>query len=131
MNNFFMSALRNAALVAGKPSRLLVILSKLASKVKNTNWRNVNAAAGKEKLYVLGRFVRAYAMGEYREVPWRTILWIVAAILYFINPLDLIPDLIPVTGLTDDFAVLLWVYNSVSNEIEKFLIWEQSRLGQS
>jgi uncharacterized membrane protein YkvA (DUF1232 family) len=131
MNKFFQSALRTAVGIAARPSRLLSLLPRLAQKLKETNWRNVNANAAKEKFFVLGRLIKAYALGQYREVPWKTILLIVAAIIYFVNPLDLVPDIIPLTGLTDDFAVLLWVYNSVSNEIEKFLAWEKSRLKQS
>lgn len=79
---------------------------------------------------MLGRLIKAYALGQYREIPWKTILLIVAAVIYFVNPLDLVPDLIPLTGLTDDFAVLLWVYNAVSNEIDKFLRWEKNRVTQ-
>jgi len=130
MNKFFTSALRHATAIAGKPARLLSLLPQLALKLKATNWRNVNAASVKEKFFVLGRLVKAYALGHYRDVPWKTILLIVAAILYFVNPLDFIPDIIPLTGLTDDFAVLVWVYNSVSNEIEKFLLWEKTRINQ-
>lgn len=126
MNKFFNSALRNAA-AARNPSRLLGLLSGLTSKLRDTNWRNVNAASAKEKFFVLGRLIKAYALGQYKEVPWKTILLIVAAIIYFLNPLDLVPDLIPLTGLTDDFAVLVWVYNSVSNEVEKFIAWEKSQ----
>ena len=54
-----------------------------------------------------------------------------AVIIYFVNPLDLVPDIIPLSGLTDDFAVLVWVYNTVSNEIEKFLVWEKSQVKPS
>jgi uncharacterized membrane protein YkvA (DUF1232 family) len=52
----------------------------------------------------------------------------VASIIYFVNPFDLLPDLIPLAGLTDDFAVLVWVYNTLNVEIDKFLAWEQSRI---
>jgi len=131
MNNFFNAALRHAATALGRPSRLLALLPKLAMKLKGANWKNVNATAAKEKFFVLGRLIKAYALGEYREVPWKTILLIVAAVIYFVNPLDLVPDIIPLTGLTDDFAVLIWVYNSVSNEIEKFLEWEKNKVRQS
>jgi uncharacterized membrane protein YkvA (DUF1232 family) len=131
MNKFFNSALRFASGVAGSPSRLLSLLPKLALKLKDANWKNVNAATARDKFFVLGRLIKAYATGQYREVPWKTILLIVSAVLYFINPLDLVPDIIPLTGLTDDFAVLLWVYNSVSNEVEKFLIWEKSQVKSS
>jgi uncharacterized membrane protein YkvA (DUF1232 family) len=131
MNRFFSAALRNAAAAMGNRSRLLMLLTKMTSKLRNTNWKNVNAVSAKEKLFVLGRLIKAYALGQYREVPWKTILLMVAAIIYFLNPLDLVPDLIPLTGLTDDFAVLLWVYNSVSNEVDKFLLWEKSQVKES
>lgn len=131
MNKFFNSALRHAASTIGRPSRLLALLPKLAMKLKDTNWRNVNAATARERFFVLGRLIKAYALGQYREVPWKTILLIVAAVIYFVNPLDLVPDIIPLTGLTDDFAVLLWVYNSVSNEVEKFIEWEKTHINPS
>lgn len=130
MNKFFNAALRQAASAIGNRSRLLSLLSRLTLKVRNTNWKNVNAGAARDKLFVLGRLIKAYALGEYRQVPWKTILLIVAAVVYFVNPLDLVPDIIPLTGLTDDFAVLLWVYNSVSNEIERFIEWEKTRINQ-
>ena len=131
MNRFFQSALNSAAGIAGRRSRLLSLLPRLAMKLKEANWSNVNAASARDRFFVLGRLIKAYALGQYREVPWKTILLIVAAIIYFVNPLDLVPDIIPLSGLTDDFAVLVWVYNTVSNEIEKFLVWEKSQVKPS
>jgi uncharacterized membrane protein YkvA (DUF1232 family) len=128
MNSFFASALRRASGTAGRPSRLLSLLSQFSMKLKGVNWKEVRIASVKGKFYVLGRLIKAYALGHYRQVPWKTILLIVAAIIYFVNPLDLIPDLVPLTGLTDDFAVLVWVYNSVSGEIDKFVAWEEDQL---
>jgi uncharacterized membrane protein YkvA (DUF1232 family) len=128
INKFFTAALKRAAQVAGKPSRLILLLSKLAMKLREVNWKSVNAETTKEKLFVFGRLTRAYALGHYRQIPWKTILLIVAAIIYFINPIDLLPDFIPIAGLTDDFGVLLWVYNAVNTEIDKFLDWEKSRI---
>lgn len=127
-NNFFLVALRKAASMAGKPGRLMLLLSRLSLKLKEVNWKNVNAATAKEKFYVLGRLIKAYALGQYREIPWKTILIIIAAVIYFVNPIDLVPDLIPIAGLTDDFGILLYVYNAVSKEVNKFLEWEQSQV---
>lgn len=131
MNRFFNTALGQAASIVGRRSRLLGLLPQLAMKLREVNWRDVNAASAKDKFFVLGRLIRAYAVGSYREIPWKTILLIVAAILYFLNPLDIVPDILPFTGLTDDFAILLWVYNSVSHEIQKFLNWEKNNLEHS
>ena len=128
MNRFFTSSLGHAASVLGRRGRLLALLPQLAMKLRETNWRSVNVSSAKEKFFVLGRLLKAYALGHYREIPWKTLLLIVAAIIYFVNPLDLVPDLIPLTGLTDDFAVLLWVYNSASDEINKFLAWEKNKV---
>src|SRR5688572_17567215 len=105
MNKFFSAALRKAALVAGKPGRLTLLLAQLAHKLKEVNWKEVKVSAAKEQFYILGRLVKAYALGQYREVPWKTMLIIIGALIYFVNPIDLLPDLIPITGLTDDFAV--------------------------
>jgi uncharacterized membrane protein YkvA (DUF1232 family) len=126
-NRFFDLALRRAAMLAGKRARILLLLTQLANKLKTVNWKEVRLQTAKEQFMILGRLVRAYALGQYRAVPWKTVLKITAALVYFISPIDLLPDLLPITGLTDDFGVLLWVYNSVSGEIEKFLTWEKSR----
>ena len=127
-NRFFELAMRKAAMIAGRKSRLMLLLVQLGSKLKDVNWKAVKVSSAKEKFSVLGRLVKAYATGHYRDIPWKTILLIVAALIYFISPIDLVPDLIPITGLTDDFGILLWVYNSVSTEIDKFLTWEKSQL---
>ena len=126
-NRFFDLALSKASGILGTRGRLVLLLTKLGMKLKSVSWKDVNAAAAKEKLLVLGRISRAYASGQYREVPWKTMLMIVAALAYFVMPIDLLPDLMPITGLTDDVAVLVGVYNAAAVEVDKFLLWEKNR----
>jgi len=126
-NQFFQAALQKASRILGKPGRLVLLLVTLVRKLNHTDFTKGDAAIVKEKFFTMGRLLRAYAQGEYREIPWKSLLMIVAAILYFINPIDLIPDLMPLVGLTDDFAVLFMVYKSVGADIEKFLSWEKSK----
>ncbi len=38
------------------------------------------------------------------------IVMIILGILYFISPIDLIPDVIPILGKVDDLLVILWIY---------------------
>lgn len=127
MNRFFNLALGKATAAVARRSRLLALLPRLAMKLKDTNFSNLSATATRDRFFVFGRLIKAYALGQYRELPWKSLLLIVAAVIYFINPLDLVPDIVPLTGLTDDFAILVWVYGTVSNEIDKFLQWEKNQ----
>ena len=126
-NRFFQVALQKASRILGKPGRLFLLLVTFGRKLNQTDFTKGDTAVVKEKFFTLRRLLRAYALGEYREIPWKSLLLIVAAILYFINPIDIIPDLLPIVGLTDDFAVLFMVYKSIGADIDKFLLWEKSK----
>ena len=127
-NTFFAAALRKASLMSGKPGRLIMLAARLTSRLRKVDWTQVSATDVKSKFSILGRMIKAYGTGEYRQVPWKTLLLIVAAVIYFINPVDLLPDLIPILGFTDDFGILLWVYQSVSGDVDKFLAWERTHI---
>ena len=47
---------------------------------------------------------------------------IIGALGYMISPLDVIPDAIPIAGLTDDLAVLLYVLKKVWTGIDPEII---------
>lgn len=79
-----------------------------------------------DRLKVMIRMIKAYVRGHYRQVKTTNILLIIAAILYFVMPLDMIPDFIPVSGYVDDFSIVLWVYNQLQQEIDQYLVWEQN-----
>lgn len=70
------------------------------------------------------RMVRAWAMREYRTVPWKTLVYIVAAIIYFVNPIDLIPDVLAGIGFIDDAAVAAAVVRAVHEQLHAFRDWE-------
>jgi len=80
-----------------------------------------------EDLNSLVRIVRNWRSGDYREVPWRTLVFSTAAILYFLDPMDLVPDFIPVVGFIDDAAVIAWVMRAIRSDVSKFRDWEQSQ----
>ncbi len=127
-NQFFNKSFNKASGIASKRERMLRLTAQLFEKLRHLNWRDVKVASfANEKFSIFGRFCKAYALGHYRNVPIKTVVIVVAAILYLINPIDLIPDFIPL-GLTDDFAVLAWVYSTISEEIDKFLEWERNTI---
>jgi uncharacterized membrane protein YkvA (DUF1232 family) len=76
-----------------------------------------------ESLQIFFRMIRAWVFGKYCA-PADTILVIVAAIIYFLNPFDLIPDSVPVFGLVDDAAVIGYVARANLTAISNFRKWE-------
>ena len=77
-------------------------------------------------LHLLIRLIKAWQSGSYSEAPWKTILYAGAAIIYFVNPFDLIPDFIPLKGLIDDVTIITFVIQSIQQDIRKFEDWEKS-----
>ncbi len=76
-------------------------------------------------LQLLVRLLKASVSGAYTGFSVHKLVTIVAAILYLISPLDVIPDFIPVVGYADDAAVIAWVLNSIAEELKDFKSWEQ------
>ncbi len=83
-----------------------------------------------QSLLSLLRLLRAYASGQYRNVPAKSLVLIVAGILYFVMPIDVIPDFVIGLGFLDDAAVLAWVVSSVRTVVTDFEKWEASRAPQ-
>ena len=77
-------------------------------------------------LELLG-MIRAWASGKYSVVPWKSLVLGIAAVLYFVNPFDLVPDFLPVTGLVDDVAVLALVLKSLQKDLARFRDWQQAQ----
>lgn len=75
-----------------------------------------------EDLQLLFGIVRDWISGKYREVPIGSIIAILIGLLYFVSPIDLIPDFLP-GGFIDDAAVLGLVIKQVKGDLEKYKDW--------
>ncbi|MDI9865695.1 YkvA family protein [Flectobacillus longus] len=129
---FFKSATKKAGKYAMGGLALLELLREVLSKAKDIADKE-NKGVGQvltDKLTTLSRMVKAYVSGQYRIVPWPTILKIVAVLIYFVSPIDVIPDILPIIGLTDDLAIVLWLFRALHEDIENFEAWERNQLYQ-
>ncbi len=80
-----------------------------------------------EKVRLLLMLVRDYWNGEYRDIDWFNVAVAVAALIYVLTPIDLIPDFIPVAGQVDDVAVLLVAWELISKEVCRYAEWKAER----
>jgi len=63
--------------------------------------------------------------GNYKLHP-ATVAMIGGGLLYFIVPMDLIPDYIPFVGFLDDMAILTTIINSLQGELKKYREWKET-----
>jgi uncharacterized membrane protein YkvA (DUF1232 family) len=70
------------------------------------------------------RLLRSWATGKYQAAPWKSVALIIGAILYFVSPLDAIPDFIPFLGFADDAFIIAFVMRHVRKDIAAFRQWE-------
>jgi uncharacterized membrane protein YkvA (DUF1232 family) len=82
------------------------------------------ATEAKGQLSVFIALLKAWLAGDYRQVSNRTIVIVAAAVLYFVVPLDAIPDFLFGLGLLDDIAVVGYVFAQITEEIEAFRAWQ-------
>ena len=61
--------------------------------------------------------------GRYR-IPVRTLGAVVFTLLYFVNPLDLLPDFIPVVGYIDDALILKICFDFIAKDLEEYKRWK-------
>ena len=106
---------------AKDPARLKGLLRQAVQKASDNMARLQNIY---EDLQALIRMVQAYLKQQYKEVPWKSIIYAIAAIIYFVNPFDLIPDAILFAGFIDDAAIITHVAGVIGEDIAKFKQWE-------
>jgi curved DNA-binding protein CbpA len=63
--------------------------------------------------------------GNYKLHP-ANVAMIGGGLLYFLLPVDLIPDFIPIVGYLDDLAVLTTIMNSLKGEINAYRSWKET-----
>ena len=72
---------------------------------------------------LLVSLVKSYINGEYKEIPYNTIVAVVATLLYVISPIDIIPDVIPVVGFADDAMAVAFCIKMIHDDLEKYKSW--------
>ena len=66
------------------------------------------------------QLIKDWLQGNYKMIPYKTIGFLIAAIIYFVNPFDVVFDFFPGVGYLDDAAVLGFVLRACWEDIEHF-----------
>lgn len=80
-----------------------------------------------KNLQLLLQLFNDWRTGNYREIPKSTLIAVVAGLLYFVSPVDIIIDIIPFGGFIDDAAIIAFVLKQSEKDIKKYLSWRNNQ----
>ena len=124
----FKNAKARAERILSNPEKLKNLIAMALDKL-NTMDKNKSAVGDFfRRIKVFTRMIKAYVKGEYRAIPWKMVVMLVAGLVYFVMPLDILPDFIPVTGFLDDITLIVWIFNNFKSEIDAFETWERNAI---
>jgi len=122
----FATAVASAKTYVGNPSRLTALFEEAVKEAASMPREPFGETW--PYLQAMLRLIRAYADGQYRNISESTLVVIVAAIVYIVNPLDVIPDALPALGYLDDATVLALAVKRSRDSLDAFMSWETRAL---
>ncbi|MXW01829.1 MAG: DUF1232 domain-containing protein [Holophagales bacterium] len=112
-------ARNRAAEIVRSPDKLREMVAEAREKADSAGGATSPLSGVIEDLKTMFDLLRAVARGNYR-LRKETLILIAGAVLYFVIPIDVIPDFVPVAGFIDDAAVIAWVVKTCKTEIDLF-----------
>lgn len=93
---------KKAEILLHDENKLEIFLQKIENKL------TIVPIVGNALSYipVMISMIRSYVRKEYTEIPIGSIISMISALIYFVSPVDIIPDFLPVVGYLDDAAVV-------------------------
>lgn len=74
----------------------------------------------KKKISFIEDIIALYNYLKDDSVKWYRKLIVVSALIYFISPIDTIPDLAPLVGYLDDLGVIMAAIKYIESEIKPY-----------
>jgi len=100
-------------------------LNKGTVLLNQLNGKNEKISNIATDIFLMFELVGSWVKGNYREIPYTSLVAIFGAIVYLVSPIDAIPDFIPIAGFTDDASVLAVALKAVGTDLDKFKRWKQ------
>jgi uncharacterized membrane protein YkvA (DUF1232 family) len=104
-------------------------LKKLLAKADQVKDKTTKLPEGFwSDITLMWSLISDYYNRVYREIPWTSIAMIIVAIIYLINPIDLIPDFIPIIGYIDDATVIALTLKAIKSDLNAYRKWKEAQV---
>ncbi len=124
-SSFFSNTLLKSSKLLGKKGRLLQVVVLVLKQVATKGSIPLLGTVVISKFKLLAQLVYHYAKGNYRDIQKKSMIIVVATLVYFVSPFDLIPDFLPAVGYLDDITLLTYSIGQLMSELEKFEVWKE------
>lgn len=112
---------KKAEILLHDENKLEIFLQKIENKL------TIVPIVGNALSYipVMISMIRSYVRKEYTEIPIGSIISMISALIYFVSPVDIIPDFLPVVGYLDDAVVVDACIKLVKSDIDDYKQWRK------
>ena len=112
---------KKAEILLHDENKLEIFLQKIENKL------TIVPIVGNALSYipVMISMIRSYVRKEYTEIPIGPIISMISALIYFVSPVDIISDFLPVVGYLDDAAVVAACIKLVKSDIDDYKQWRK------
>lgn len=97
------------------PEKIQKLIPEIKDYVAKNGLKDI-----KDKVYLIIDYLRDVSSGKYQDYSAKSLLMLVAGMIYLLTPLDVIPDILPIMGFADDAAVIAWLFKEMNNELDKY-----------
>ena len=106
--------MEKAKLFALNPKKMKDLLLQLGKYISKNGF-----SSAKETLVLMKDYLYDVTTGRYKDYDGKKLLIIVAAVIYVVTPIDMLPDFIP-PGFIDDLSIVAWAMKEAAEELEKY-----------
>lgn len=75
-------------------------------------------------LRLLASYIADVMHGRYKDYDRVSLTLALAAIIYVVSPLDVVPDVLPL-GFVDDISIVTWAISRLTSELDKYASWRK------
>jgi uncharacterized membrane protein YkvA (DUF1232 family) len=124
MNRRVLKIFRQAMRIINEQSQVKKLISQVSQKLQKINGSNKQINELMEHVQLFLRMIKKSLVGEYSAFSHKTLVSLVFGLLYFVTPMDVVPDFVPLLGFSDDLSILYFIIKNFKSDIEAFKVWE-------
>ena len=127
MNTRVLKIFRKAKRMLSEQSQVKELIWPGSQKLitLNGSTKQIDELMEHDQLFL--RMIKKSLSGEYSAFSHKTLFSLVFGLLYFVTPMDVVPDFIPMLGFSDDLSIVYFIIKNFKSDIEAFKGWELNR----